>query len=646
MNTTIFLYEKEHKGQNRLLLKYPYNKVLNNMVRKIPGRRWSKTLKAWHLPAETSVEELNKQFEGKIRFIKKEKKPKPAIKLTAVIELLNTSKKIKLKLNKDEKIYDSLQKLETSFRLNKYSIWVFDNKNNIKDLIIKILAENNYTYRIDEKNKFETGNNKYLKRFIQAIKLKNYSRLTLDSYYPYFNKFVRHFKDKNIDKLTLSDLRAYASNEIEQKELGEVQQKHLISAIKFYYEKILERPKIYFQLREQRIINNGIVTISQNDFFLFAKKIKSPRKLLLFCLYIGFNIDFDDLVNLRVPELKKLITKETNKKAKLLRSVSITYYNEYKPNEYVFIRNESYATADDLRNTFRKTCEQYQIVPVYRSIFEKGASQAKLGTRTLEIYLSAFITFLKYYEFRHPDNLDSKDIQAYLYYMKKERKFSSSYINNTVNALKFYYLDITKQKMSPGTWIRPKREKKLPVVLSPSEVNAMISRTVNLKHRFMIAIIYSAGLRRGELLNLKKSDIDFNRNLINIRKGKGNKDRQTTLAEGIKKMYPEYIEQYNPAAYLFEGATGGRYSGNSLARVVKQAAARAKISKHVTPHILRHSFATHLLENSVDIRYIQSLLGHHSIKTTTRYTHVADTATRKVQSPLDNINIDKKSAPT
>jgi site-specific recombinase XerD len=178
-----------------------------------------------------------------------------------------------------------------------------------------------------------------------------------------------------------------------------------------------------------------------------------------------------------------------------------------------------------------------------------------------------------------------------------------------------------------------------PGVLSQQEVQLMITGTENLKHRTLIALLYASGLRRSELLNLKIADIDFARNLIIVRGGKGNKDRQTTLAETIKSMYKTYIAEYKPTEYLFEGQTGGRYSERSIAAVVQQAAKRAQIDKHVTPHTLRHSFAMHLLENAVDIRYIQELLGHGSIKTTTRYTHVASTTQNKIQSPLDRLNL-------
>ena len=188
--------------------------------------------------------------------------------------------------------------------------------------------------------------------------------------------------------------------------------------------------------------------------------------------------------------------------------------------------------------------------------------------------------------------------------------------------------------------MRPRRGKKQPVVLSMEEVQKMIAMTGNLKHKLMLSLLYAAGLRRSELLNLKIKDIDISRNVINVRAGKGNKDRQTLLAESLKNQLQDYLKEYQPKEYLFEGQTGGKYATSSLAKVVKKSAKAAGINKEVTPHVLRHSFATHLLENATDIRYIQELLGHSSIKTTERYTHVANTTQNKITSPLDKLTFE------
>jgi site-specific recombinase XerD len=153
----------------------------------------------------------------------------------------------------------------------------------------------------------------------------------------------------------------------------------------------------------------------------------------------------------------------------------------------------------------------------------------------------------------------------------------------------------------------------------------------------MIALRCASGYRCSELLNMRLKDIDFERNAPIVRQGNGKKDRQTLLSDTFKLLPEKYLKLYQPKEYLFEGATGGKYSEASLEKVVRQSSKRANILKHVTPHSLRHSFATHLLENAVDIRYIQELLG----KTTEWYTHLAITKQNKIVSPLDRLNLKK-----
>jgi site-specific recombinase XerD len=265
-------------------------------------------------------------------------------------------------------------------------------------------------------------------------------------------------------------------------------------------------------------------------------------------------------------------------------------------------------------------------------------TQANLEYKTIKTYKNQFNSFLRYFNYKHPKNITNEEIKTYLFVCKNKFELSTSYINNAINSIKFYYTNIEKRKIEFGILIRPKKEKTLPTVLSPQEVLQMITVTENTKHKNLIALLYASGMRRAELLNLKINDIDFSRNVINIRAGKGNKDRQTLLSENFKTILKEYLHEYKPVEYLFEGAAGGKYSETSLEKVIKTAAQNANIKKHVTPHTLRHSFATHLLENAVDIRYIQSLLGHTSIKTTQRYTHVANTTKQQIQSPLDKLN--------
>jgi len=170
-------------------------------------------------------------------------------------------------------------------------------------------------------------------------------------------------------------------------------------------------------------------------------------------------------------------------------------------------------------------------------------------------------------------------------------------------------------------------------------VQTLFNKVSNLKHKTILAIIYSCGLRVSELINMQTRDIDDKRMLINIRSSKGNKDRQVQLTENILKLIKKYYNIYLPQEYLINGMNGGKYSSASIQKIIKAACKRAGIYKKVTPHTLRHSFATHLLENGTDIRFIQNILGHSNIQTTQIYTHVSTTHLKNIKNPSDNMDI-------
>jgi site-specific recombinase XerD len=183
---------------------------------------------------------------------------------------------------------------------------------------------------------------------------------------------------------------------------------------------------------------------------------------------------------------------------------------------------------------------------------------------------------------------------------------------------------------------RPKKEHKLPKVLSKNEVKRIFDSCNNIKHRCILMLIYSSGLRRSELIDLEISDIDSERMVVNIKGAKGKKDRISLLSENTLNLLREYYKSYKPKVHLFEGLKGCKYSPTSVANILKKSAQKAGIIKNVTPHMLRHSFATHLLEQGTDLRYIQELLGHNSSKTTEIYTHVSKKAIDKIRNPIDD----------
>ena len=279
----------------------------------------------------------------------------------------------------------------------------------------------------------------------------------------------------------------------------------------------------------------------------------------------------------------------------------------------------------------RKTKEKHVSCP---KIYLEKLKLKKYANNTIKNYVNCFEKFLNYNTLKPIDTIDENDIRSYLSHLI-DKQFSRSYLNQTINSIKFYY-EIVKGMPNRFYYIeRPRPQKKLPVVLSKKEVKLLIDKTDNTKHRCIISLLYSAGLRRSELLNLKISDIDSKRMLIHIKDAKSNKDRYSLLAKSILNELREYYIKYKPRIYLFEGVTNEKYSGNSVGKVVHQAAMRAKLTKKVTPHTLRHSFATHLLESGTNLRSIQTLLGHSSSKTTEVYTHVAISSFDSIKNPLD-----------
>lgn len=245
--------------------------------------------------------------------------------------------------------------------------------------------------------------------------------------------------------------------------------------------------------------------------------------------------------------------------------------------------------------------------------------------KTIKAYLYYNKELLRFASYKSPKEIDKQDIKDFLDFLISQGK-SRSTIDLGINSLKFYYSNILRRSFFSREFgiRRPKAEKKLPVVLSKEEIIKMINITDNLKHKLMIQILYSSGLRASELVNLMVDDIDFNRKVVTIKGGKGAKDRISIISQVVLDNVNDYLEEYKPLAFLFEGyRLGQKLNLRSIQKVVSQAAERADIKKRVSAHTLRHSFATHLLEQGTSIRYIQALLGHARLETTQIYTKVA-----------------------
>lgn len=276
----------------------------------------------------------------------------------------------------------------------------------------------------------------------------------------------------------------------------------------------------------------------------------------------------------------------------------------------------------------------------YRSCPEEYLLKLELkryANNTAKTYIQCFEKFINSQKEQDLMRINEQDIQRYLQQLIQNKK-SNSYVNQMINSIKFYYEIVKEMPNRFYSVERPRKKETLPKVISLEEVQSIINNTKNIKHRCIVSLLYSAGLRRSELLNLKLSDIDSKRMVILVKNGKGGKDRLTLLSQKVLTDLRAYYKVWKPKEYLFEGEKGGQYSATSVLAIIRRAAIEAKIHKPISPHMLRHSFATHLLENGTDLRYIQTLLGHSSSKTTEIYTQVAIKNIINVQSPIDLIN--------
>lgn len=255
---------------------------------------------------------------------------------------------------------------------------------------------------------------------------------------------------------------------------------------------------------------------------------------------------------------------------------------------------------------------------------------------TVSTYSGMFLQFVRFFHPKAPEDVTEEEIKDYMKMLVVKRKVAQSTHNQAINAIKFYYEHVLGLERKKYWLERPRTEEKLPEILSEAEALKLVLAGNNLKHQCIMALMYSGGLRRGEVIQLRIQDIKTDRNQIFVRGGKGKKDRVTILGESIRVGIERYLEEYKPNYWLFEGPNRKQYSGSSIGQIVRTAAKKAGLKK-ATPHMLRHSFATHLMDHGTDLRLIQTMLGHQSLETTAIYTHVSTRDLQKIVNPLDRI---------
>ncbi|MGC9331475.1 MAG: site-specific tyrosine recombinase/integron integrase [Bacteroidales bacterium] len=270
--------------------------------------------------------------------------------------------------------------------------------------------------------------------------------------------------------------------------------------------------------------------------------------------------------------------------------------------------------------------------------FKKWLRYRRYSESTVKSYSQAIKSLMTYVSPKKAEAVTEDDVVDFIHGYLIHNGYSHTYQNQVINAVKLFFDKVYQTEFDIEKIERPRREHKLPNVLSCNEIKRLIDPIPNIKHKTALSLIYACGLRRSELLNIRLSDVDSKRHLLIIRQSKGNRDRTLPISDNIIGMLRDYYVLYRPKTWLFEGATQGKqYSETSLEKILKTACTRSGIDKRVTLHWLRHSYATHLLEAGTGLRYIQELLGHKSSKTTEIYTHVTEKDLKKIRSPFDDL---------
>ncbi|MCX7552085.1 tyrosine-type recombinase/integrase [Xanthomarina sp. F2636L] len=311
------------------------------------------------------------------------------------------------------------------------------------------------------------------------------------------------------------------------------------------------------------------------------------------------------------------------------------FYIDYKSLKYV--RKEHITTISKVKSPDKLTLfqalskEQKTILKEYVA-YLRGK---RLSESTVSSYGFFILRFLNHHKTIDKSHWNTRSIETFIEQVISKEYYSISSHRQCVSAFKHFTVLCNLENFDASNFERPKKSNYLPIVLSKEAIIDLMQVTKNLKHRTIIGLLYSGGLRIGELLNLKLNDLDLDRSQIHIKQAKGRKDRVVGMSEAIKPLLYNYVHTYRPEKFLIEGRDGDKYSASSIRFFLKQACKLAGITKPVTPHTLRHSYATHMLENGIDLRYIQALLGHVKPETTMIYTHVAKKDILKIRNPLD-----------
>lgn len=350
---------------------------------------------------------------------------------------------------------------------------------------------------------------------------------------------------------------------------------------------------------------------------------------------IGFKYDF---------ETKEYVKKFPSVRWSATHRVFYLLFSKENTNNlYRYLKKNNY-TIDykELVEKVEKSTKLKPLLSKFQSDLEKFKKWMRIkrySVNTIKTYSSMIEVFFRFHSDKEIGSITKSDVESFNTNYILKNNYSFTFQNQLVNAIKLFYSYTNNAFLDLDTLDRPKKEKRLPEVLSIDEVKSILFSVKNMKHKTLLSLLYSCGLRIGEALNLKITSLDFGRKLLHVKSGKGRKDRYIPISPTMIVLLEKYLYQYKPKLYVFEGKSSPQYSPVSARQVLRRILTFTDITKYTTLHTLRHSYATHLLENGTDIRFIQELLGHNDPKTTMIYTHVSTTSLEKIKNPFDDFNI-------
>lgn len=665
----IKIYPIRHKDEDRIALEYIYSpgSDTDRIVRSLPERRYSYTRKLWHIPYRNDYQKYIQLYFENVNTVSlifneeiiEQNSVKDDVPQAVIIKIDKKNKKFYVNHGYLPLLFSELYKLKEGKWLRNHKEWMFEGNNDIFKRVTNIIEVNNIKYTklfIDNKiiNNTPSFNNtpppaassivmpevfnKTIKSYCETMILKRLSQKTQHIYMNLFSKFLINNIQQDVNNFTYQDIYNYIK--AQSQNINDTILRQTIASIKFYYERTLGRDRMFFYISENKEIKKITLFLPFHEIKEICKSIDSPGDRMLLFLVYHANIGLSDICSISKDSEdlfeKKFLIAGNDIEAKEYYRMLVKECNKANsPNKYLLENKGKQHSIITIKEKLYRILGHYRLEEVYRKQYELILNGTIYSTKTKQMYLGAFMKFLYYFNYKHPSFIHDEDIKDY---MILHRDKSASHQDTLVNSFKFFFEKIHNQTLSEKYVMRPRKGFYLPDFFTQQEIAAMLNTTENKKHKLVIAIGYTAGLRREEIQNLKISDIDINKDRVLIKDAKGRKDRYSLFSKHLHELFYEYLEKEKPKLFLFESRKPGtKYSVTSMSNILKYMAIAAGIKRNVHLHMLRHSFATHLLEDGKDIRYVQELLGHSSIKTTERYTHIISDALTTVKSPFDRM---------